>query len=475
MSRIANLPKWLYNEFQCSGVDYEAVEVARQFDKRHESFRDYDAEFALIRERTGLRPEDVVLDLGCGTGAFVVPAAKFCRKVYGIDPAEPMLTILREKLSARKIENVELFREGFLTYRHDGEPIDVAISSIALHHLPDFWKAIALQNVSDALKPGGVFYLFDVVFHFPISEWREGTQLVLDKMSEAAGREANAHISSEFSAFDWVIEGILERVGLRVEKVFDDSVFLRAYVCRKVETSAPAKNSPILTPEQVRSVDSRAVERWKIPSVLLMENAGRSVAEIFLTNAPKLNGCVAPKRVLICCGKGNNGGDGFVLARRLELLGLDCRVALVQAVDKYVGDARTNLDVLQAAGQNDPEKLFVFDDSEASRQRFARETASCDWIVDALLGTGAKGALRSPYDKLVSLINNSNKPVCAIDVPSGLNPSDGSVSSDAVRAKMTATLAANKTGLALESAKDYVGELFVGDIGVPVEPFLEDL
>lgn len=226
-------PAWLYREEICSGVDYANVETARRYESRHLQFRDFDAEFERIRERAGLTPNDVVLDLGCGTGAFVVPASRFCRKVYAVDVSAPMLALLREKIAAQKLDNVETFNAGFLTYRHRGEPLDAVISSIALHHLPDYWKCVALQKIADSLRPGGVFYLLDVVFTFPISDWRAGTQTLLDAMSSAAGKEANAHISCEYSTFDWILEGALERVGFEIERKFDDSAFLRAYVCRK--------------------------------------------------------------------------------------------------------------------------------------------------------------------------------------------------------------------------------------------------
>ncbi|MCF0234972.1 MAG: hypothetical protein HUK22_08365 [Thermoguttaceae bacterium] len=90
-----------------------------------------------------------------------------------------------------------------------------------------------MQKIADFLRPGGVFYLRDVVFTFPIVDWREGTQRCLDAMSAAAGKEANAHIAAEFSSFDWIIEGALERVGFEIETKVDDTPFLRAYVARK--------------------------------------------------------------------------------------------------------------------------------------------------------------------------------------------------------------------------------------------------
>ncbi|MBQ8363878.1 MAG: hypothetical protein IJX36_08145, partial [Thermoguttaceae bacterium] len=107
-----------------------------------------------------------------------------------------------------------------------------------------------------------------------------------------------------------------------------------------------------------------------------------------------------------------------------------------------------------------------------SFERLEVELAQTDWAVDALLGTGSTGALRAPFDGIVAALNRSGKPIYAVDIPSGLNADDGSVATDAVRAKLTTTLAVVKPGLLLDVAKPYVGELYVADIGVPVEPFL---
>ena len=120
---------------------------------------------------------------------------------------------------------------------------------------------------------------------------------------------------------------------------------------------------------EVREVDARAVAEWRIPSLLLMENAGRGLADIFLANATRLSGGVTPRRVLICCGKGNNGGDGFVLFRRLELLGVDCRIVAVGTPESYRGDALTNLEIVRAMTSSNPEKIFFFDGASSAFPR----------------------------------------------------------------------------------------------------------
>ncbi|MBQ2849417.1 MAG: class I SAM-dependent methyltransferase [Thermoguttaceae bacterium] len=155
--RIDGAPSWLYDEFQHAGVDYANLEVARKYESRHLKFRDFDAEFERIRERAALKRSDVVLDLGCGTGAFAIPASRYCAKVYAADVSAPMLGLLRQKIAERKIENIETFAAGFLTFPTFPAPVDAVVSSLALHHLPDFWKVVALKRIADALKPGGVF------------------------------------------------------------------------------------------------------------------------------------------------------------------------------------------------------------------------------------------------------------------------------------------------------------------------------
>jgi len=227
-------PQWLYQEMTHTGVNYADLEIARKYDSRHMKFRDFAKEFELIRNRTGLCETDSVIDLGCGTGAFVLPAARYCKRVYAVDVSRPMLAILQEKIQQESLSNIDIHHAGFLTYRHNAKPADVAVSSIALHHLPDFWKAVSLYRISQMLKPDGILYLNDVIFHFPIENWKNETDQIVRDMSQSAGPEAFTHIQREFSTFDWIIEGILKRTGFQIEQVHDDRSFCHVYICRKV-------------------------------------------------------------------------------------------------------------------------------------------------------------------------------------------------------------------------------------------------
>lgn len=469
------IPSWIYNEFSASGVDYTAQEVVTRFEKRHQNFRDFEKEFELIKQRVSLKSTDEVLDVGCGTGAFILPASRYCQHIYGVDISSGMLGILQKKLESSKISNVTLCNAGFLSFRNHiprEQKFDVVVSSLALHHLPDFWKAIALKNIADALKPGGRFYLYDVVYTFPIAEWRQGVQGLLDDMESAAGHEAEKHVSSEYSTFSWYLEELLEKVGIQVVGVYDDYSFVRAYACCKSSNHELNPPQASVGTREARLIDQNAQTKWNVPTLLLMENAAHSLLKNFLENVPRLNNYILPKKILVVAGKGNNGGDGFALARLLELQGLECHVVTFTPFDQYQGDAKINLDILRKIFDDDPKKITYYDSSCDLRNKLSQETKWCDWIVDALLGTGAKSRPDSIYNNVISSINESKKPIYSIDVPSGLDSDTGEAEFEAVRATLTTTLAVVKKGLVTENAKQYVGELHLGGIGIPVEQLL---
>ncbi|MGH7127765.1 MAG: NAD(P)H-hydrate epimerase, partial [Planctomycetaceae bacterium] len=182
-----------------------------------------------------------------------------------------------------------------------------------------------------------------------------------------------------------------------------------------------------MTREEVRDVDRRAVERFAMPSLLLMENAGRGCAEL-------LESLGVSRRVVICCGKGNNGGDGFVIARHLENHGRDVRVLLFADPDTLKGDAAINYSVLAAAGT--PLRIFA---EQPERTVLDEELSGAEWIVDALLGTGMTGEVREPYATIIDRINAARKKVLAVDLPSGLDCDTGRPLGPCVKAAHTAT------------------------------------
>lgn len=207
--------------------------------------------------------------------------------------------------------------------------------------------------------------------------------------------------------------------------------------------------------DEVRAIDRRAIEDYGIPGVVLMENAGRGTAEL-------LQSLGIAATVVICAGKGNNAGDGFVIARHLENRGYAVRVLLFSDPDGLHGDAATNYGVMHKAGT--PIRVLggEFDPAELDR-----ELAQADWIVDALLGTGTKGSVRAPFDTIIDRINAASKKVLAVDLPSGLDCDTGEPLGCCVKASHTATFVARKRGFDAAGAADWTGDVHVIDIGVP--------
>lgn len=212
-----------------------------------------------------------------------------------------------------------------------------------------------------------------------------------------------------------------------------------------------------LSRQEIREVDRRAIEEFGVPGVVLMENAGRSATEL-LVDALGARGVAA-----IVCGKGNNAGDGFVMARHLANRGLEVDVLLAAPPETLTGDAAVFLTVLQRSG------LVVRDLSRGSREEWREAILSRrpTWIVDALLGTGLSGPAREPFSTAIEAVNASGVPVLAVDLPSGLDCDTGVPAGVCVRAAHTGTFAARKKGFDNPASREWTGTVHVLDIGLP--------
>jgi NAD(P)H-hydrate epimerase len=226
-----------------------------------------------------------------------------------------------------------------------------------------------------------------------------------------------------------------------------------------MEKYSTDKNCVVMTRDEVRAFDKWAIETLGLPGVVLMENAGRSCAELI---KDKLKHISTPK-VCIFCGTGNNGGDGSVIARHLINSGFNVVVVLCGDRDKVKGDAKINLDVLERLGQ--PIERLDLTDSNIPEQvkNFA---ADADMLVDAVFGTGLTGQLGNEHKVLIESINAQNCPILAVDIPSGLDCDTGQPLGAAVKASYTVTFVAVKKGFTTNSAAQYTGEVFVASIGV---------
>ncbi len=215
----------------------------------------------------------------------------------------------------------------------------------------------------------------------------------------------------------------------------------------------------LLSCNEMRELDNLTIEKIGFPGLTLMENAGRKVAELIEKKWPPLPG----KLIYIFCGRGNNGGDGLVVARHLFNKRCRVRVFLATQKDKLKGDASTNLKIALNIGINVKEVVSKSNIFSLKKEQLEKEGI----VVDALLGTGAKGAPRGVIKELIKLINKWEGNVVAVDIPSGVDADTGQVSEEAVRAKWTVTFAYPKKGLYLYPGMDYAGKIKTVDIGIP--------
>ena len=212
-----------------------------------------------------------------------------------------------------------------------------------------------------------------------------------------------------------------------------------------------------LTRQEVRAVDRAAIDELGIPGLILMENAGRNCAEAI----DEFLGDKRGARVAIVAGAGNNGGDGYVIARHLAMRGFGVVTFIICPRQKISGDAEINLRAISALKHD-----IRFPEAEQLGD-LGRELANFDLVIDAIGGTGVQGALRGAALAAVEQINAADKPVAAVDIPTGLDCDTGQVDGPAIRADLTITFVAAKKGFDLGNARKYTGTVVIADIGVP--------
>lgn len=238
-------PAWEYDENKQIGTDYEDVSEIRAYDERMAKIRDVGREVREILDLLDLTPEATVLEIGTGTGEFPIAAAERCSKVVAVDVSESMLKYarekarerLREKGKASDFERIEFVRGGFLTYEQQGEPLDAVVSQLALHHLPDFWKQVALIRIAGMMKEGGKLFIRDVVYSFDAADYESFFDDYLSRMAKVGGggppQDILTHISDEHSTMGWIMEGMIERAGFEIERADYRAGFIATYLCAK--------------------------------------------------------------------------------------------------------------------------------------------------------------------------------------------------------------------------------------------------
>ena len=239
---MSNNPAWFYNDLQQVGVDFEDLTQVAAYD-RNQTSNTPEACQELIKQ-LGITAGHNVIELGTGTGTFAIQAALIGAKVDAVDVSQAMLTYAKQKANKAGVESIKFHHAGFLTYNHQGNLADFIVTKAALHHLPDFWKMVALLRMASMLKFDGILCLRDAVFSFEAAQYHDSINAWIERVSKPVGEGFTAndfatHVRDEYSTFSWIIEGMLTRAGFEIESADYPTREYAQYVCRKISTTSP--------------------------------------------------------------------------------------------------------------------------------------------------------------------------------------------------------------------------------------------
>lgn len=227
-------PAWMIDELAHAGDEHLDPAYVAAYDAKSQV--DPTADVALLQS-LGMNSDSTVVDLGAGTGTFALAVAPHVRRVVAVDVSPAMLDILRANIARQGIANVEPVHAGLLSYEHQGDPADAVYSRNTLHHLPDFWKGIALSRVAAMLRPGGILRLHDLVYAFDpadaparIDAWLANAPT--DPAQGFTRADLETHVRTEHSTFTWLLEPLLERAGFEIQQAeYRPSGTFAAYTC----------------------------------------------------------------------------------------------------------------------------------------------------------------------------------------------------------------------------------------------------
>jgi len=225
---------WMIDELAHAGPEHLDAAYVAGFDRK-QGYPDPAADLAVFREHS-VGSAATVVDLGAGTGRLALAAAPHVGRVVAVDVSPAMLARLREQAAKAGLANVECVQAGFLSYAHAGPPADAVYTRNALHQLPDFWKALALDRIAKLLRPGGVLRLRDLIFDFQppeaeavLDEWLDGA--ATDPARGYTREDFAEHLRTEFSTFRWLLEPMLAAAGFSIVAAsFEHSIY-GAYTC----------------------------------------------------------------------------------------------------------------------------------------------------------------------------------------------------------------------------------------------------
>jgi putative AdoMet-dependent methyltransferase len=229
-------PIWQYDEFRGFALDFHDPHEVDLYEARQGT--DPEAEGRVVR-LLGISGEDILIEYGAGTGAFLEAAAGICRRIHAVDVSRAMIEHASRRLSSLGLTNVTFHHAGFLTYEHRDEPARFVVTKFALHHLPDFWKVVALGRINRCLQMGGFFYLEDVVFSFEPNSYGIAIQKWIDQAAALgtsfSKSDFEGHVREEYSTYSWIMEAIIQKAGFKVLKPGLASPTIATYLCQKVQ------------------------------------------------------------------------------------------------------------------------------------------------------------------------------------------------------------------------------------------------
>lgn len=230
--------EWQYDEMKQVGIDYTDLKNIEEYDSNMQKIRNFKKEFEEIFDYISISSDQVIIEFGTGTGEFALEASKRCSKVYAIDVSKTMLDFAKNKAKQRMINNIEFYNAGFLTYENT-EKVDAIVTQLALHHLPDFWKMIALKRMYNMLKPEGKLFIRDVVYSFDtdnyvqfFDNWVEKIRLLI---GEKSVKDAIDTVKEEYPTLNFLLEELINRSGFHIDCSIHNEGFMSVYKCRKNE------------------------------------------------------------------------------------------------------------------------------------------------------------------------------------------------------------------------------------------------
>ena len=230
---------WYYSELKQTGINFENIEEVKQYDEKYKNTRNLDSEAESIIKALELKPNSKILEIGTGTGEMAIRLSKQCKKVYACDVSKTMLDYALDKAKKGGSNNIEFAHAGFLNFEIKPKYFDAVITQLSLHHLPDFWKSVALDRISHSLKTGGRFFLLDSILSFNISIFEDTINNIIALTRKSVGdRIANeiiVNIKDEYPTYDWIIEGLIQKSGLKIIYKNKYNDIMSSLICKKGE------------------------------------------------------------------------------------------------------------------------------------------------------------------------------------------------------------------------------------------------